>query len=53
MDVLLHKIKAAFILPLNTTIYVEEKALSAVCPVRGLPQIMRQRASILAKVLVF
>ena len=41
-------IKAAFILLLNTTIYVKKKALSAVCPVRGLPQIMRQsKASIL------
>ena len=50
-DVLLHSyivIKAAFILLLNTTIYIKKKALSAVCPVRGLPQIMRQsKASIL------
>jgi len=41
-------IKAAFILLPNTTIYVKKKAISAVCPVRGLPQIMRQsKASIL------
>lgn len=50
-DVLLHSyivIKAAFILLLNTTIYIKKKALSAVCPVRGLPQIMHpSKASIL------
>ena len=41
-------IKAAFILMLNTTIYIKKKALSAVCPVRGLPQIMdSSKASIL------
>jgi len=32
----------------NTTIYVKKKALSAVCPIRGLPQIMHpSKASIL------
>ena len=41
-------IKAAFILLLNTTTYIKKKALSAVCTVRGLPQIMHpSKASIL------
>ena len=47
-DIYYIEIKAAFILLLNTTIYIKKKALSAVYPVRGLPQIMHpSKASIL------